>query len=229
MKRIFLLFIIVSSAINLTAQTEKGTFMIEGGINLAGNLKEGFEISFGNSDYFAQDYATKAEKYYRSDQHMIFSVAPRFGYFLDKNLITGIDLKYWMNSIKYGKDDAPTYNRILYGIYARKYMGNHKITPFVECGTGFGLSTDISGLYSSPGGGLYTLTEKKNLFYLFGAAGASCSLTERLKINLFAKFQHTREKFSNKSNFSASQNKTLNFDTALIVSFSYFFRKKEKI
>jgi len=209
--------------------------MIEGGINLGGNwaydskpFTEGFGVSFGRSDLFVQDYSTKIEKYWSFDQRMNFAVAPRIGYFLFRNLAVGTDIKYRMNTIKYASDDFPKYTTCQYGIFMREYLGNKRIIPFIEAGTGFGFSTSKSGLESSSGGGTYTFTEKKNLFYLSGSVGASYSIIKSLKVNLFAKVQHTRERFSDKSDFTTNQIRTLNFDSALVLSFSYFFNLKNK-
>ncbi len=171
MNRILLFALMIVSSISLSAQIKKGSFMLEGGINLPGNWNydsnpytEGFGISFGVR---------------------------------------------------------------LLGVFARKYFGNRCITPFIDGGIGIGWSQNTR-TESSAGGAIFQITEHRNLFYLSGTGGASWSMTRNLKINVMVKIQHTEERFNEKPNYSTSQTKTLDFDSALVLSFSYFLNRKAK-
>ncbi|MBA4409821.1 MAG: hypothetical protein C0397_10420 [Odoribacter sp.] len=208
--------------------------MLEGGINLLGDwdydskpFTEGFGISLGTSDYFTRYYLTGEEKFWDSYKTMNYSLAPRLGYFLFRNFVVGLDFRYRRNTLTYSSNSKDSYRTELYGVFARKYFGNNKVTPFIEGGIGFGLS-QMSTSETSPGGAHYKRIERRDQFYLCGATGASYSIISKFKINLLVKFQHTREKPINTSNYSTSHTKTLNFDSALILSFSYFFNQKIK-
>ncbi len=230
MKRKAILLIILAASLSLSAQIKKGTFMLEGGINLSGNSKpftEGFGISFGTSDYFTRYYLTGEEIFWSSYKTVNYSLAPRIGYFLFRNFVAGPDFRYRRYAMIYSSGSKDKYRAELYGFFARKYFGNNKVTPFVEGGFGFGLS-QMSANEISPGGANWLRIERRDQSYLCGAIGASYSIIPKLNINLLAKFLHTKEKPINTESFPTSHTKTLNFDSELVLSFSYFLNRKIK-
>lgn len=233
MKEKAILLIILAASLSLSAQIKKGTFMLEGGINLSGNWDyydsspfiESFGISFGTSDHIGKDYVTENEKVISSTKDFGFSVAPRLGYFLFRDFVVGTDFKYMRNIHKYSiytADDESIDHAILYGFFARKYFGNKKLTPFVEGGFGFWSSKHSQPSYSS-GGGRYQENRLTDWSYYAGALGCSYSVNSKFRINLFAKLQHTKEVPS-----YMSITKILHFDSALVLSFSYFLNRKIK-
>ena len=234
MKGKAILLIILAASLSLSAQIKKGTFMLEGGINLSGNcyydskpFTEGFGISFGTSDQFVKYYLTGEEIFWDTDKTLNYSLAPRIGYFLFRNFVVGPDFRYRRNTWTNYFEAKDIYKTVLYGFFARKYFGNNKITPFIEGGFGFGLSQMSTNEISS-GGAHWKRIERRDQSYLCGAIGASYSVIPKLKINLLAKFQHTKEKPTDTESFSTSHTKTLNFDSALVLSFSYFLNRKIK-
>ena len=234
MKGKAILLIILAGSLSLSAQIKKGTFMLEGGISLSGNgrydskpFTEGFGISFGTSDYFTEYYLTGEEIFWNSYKTSNYSLAPRIGYFLFKNFVVGPDFRYRRNTWTNYFEEKDIYKTELYGFFARKYFGKNKVTPFFEGGFGFGKS-QMSTNETSSGGGHYKRIEQRDQSYLCGTIGASYSVIPKLKINLMAKFQHTKEKPINTESFSTSHTKTLNFDSALVLSFSYFLNRKIK-
>lgn len=212
------------------AQIEKGSFMLEGGINLSDGwyydssyFVEGFGISFGTHDYIGKDYITGGEKVNFSNKGFGFSLAPRVGFALFKNFLIGADYRYKRKLIKstpYSSDGYANDKALGYGFFSRKYFGHRKLTPFIEAEFGF-WSGKHSEIDYSPGGARYLSVDKSDLNYYGGSLGGSYSVSKRFKINLLAKLRHTKELLKN-----SYVSKTLNFDTALILSFSYFLNKK---
>ncbi len=234
MKQILLLAFLFAVSFSLSAQIKKGTFMAEGGINLSGNwnydskpFTEGFGISFGTSDYYSKDRLYGGDKFWSSSQTINYSLSPRLGYSLFRNFVVGADFKYRKNTFIYSSDSKDQYRVELYGIFARKYFGSKKITPFIESGLGFGLSK-MSTPEISSGGARWVQIERRNEFYYSGAVGVTYSIIPKFKINLMVKGQHSEERPINTENYSTSHTKTMNFDSALVLSFSYFLHRKIK-
>jgi len=233
MKAKALFIILLIASLKLSAQINKGAIMIEGGISLTGNwnynadpFTEGFGISIGTNDHFSSDYFTKAEKVYSSSKNTNYIFAPKLGYALFKNFIVGFDFRYRRNSITESSNSTNVYKTKQYGVFARKYFGNHIIEPFLEGEVGGGLS-QMAVIESTPGGMDEQEIERRNLFYLSGVAGISYAISTKLRVNVFAKVQHTREKPINTPNVTFDS-RILDFDSALVLSFSYFFIRKAK-
>lgn len=129
-KALFILLFIAS--LSLSAQIEKGTFMVEGGINLtdnwthaSSNFIEGFGISFGTHDEIGKDYVTGKEKVTYTSKDFGFSVSPRLGYSLFRNFVVGTDFKYIRNIHRYAPydpDDKSVDRATIYGFFGRKYF-----------------------------------------------------------------------------------------------------------
>lgn len=234
MKKIEFLILTFFISLNLSAQISKGSYMVEGGINLGGN--GGYwsapfigttGISFRSADNYTKNFSDGVTHSYLAQKNFSYSIAPRVGYVVFKNFVVGADLQYHKNIHKltsYGHN-TDRYRSTLYGAFIRQYFGNGKFLPLVEGGIGFGLSKSNNDDVSL-GGGLYQDIERRNLFYLSGAAGLSYSLSSKFRINLLAKAQQTTERPINTENYHYANSKILNFDTALILSFSYFFNKQ---
>lgn len=228
--------IVLASSLSLSAQIEKGTFMLEGGIKLSGDglsyanpFTETSGISFSSNEYYGKDVFTGKEKSWFLYHEITYSLAPRLGYFLFRNFVIGTDLKYYKKAITYEiANDKDKYRTALYGIFIRQYLGKGKITPLAEAGAGFGLTKSVTNEIS-PGGGHYTMTIPRNLYYISGAAGASFQVNTKFRINLLAKIQKTIEKPITTENYSTGETRTLNLDSGFILSFSYFFNRKAKI
>lgn len=231
MKRLKLLLLLFIVSFNLSAQINKGSFMIEAGINLGDCQSIPFigttGISFRATDNYSKDYNNGTSQIYLARRFFNYSFAPRIGYVLGKNLVIGGDFHYYKNTYKLKDYDHSTnkYRSAMYGIFIRKYFGTGRLLPLVEAGIGIGLSKNISD-QTSPGGALYKETERRDLFYFSGAAGFSYSLNSRLKVNLQAIVQHTEERPINTENFHFGNSKVINLDSGAILSFSYFFNKK---
>jgi hypothetical protein len=231
---LFFLFLVVSQG--LTAQIQKGTLMVEGGINLGGN--GGYwsapfigttGISFRSSGDYVKNFSDGVTHSKLAQNNFSYSLAPKIGYSIFKNLVIGADFQYHKNIYKLKSYDhsSDKYRSALYGTFIRKYFGVKRLVPITEAGIGFGRSKSFNDEFS-PGGGQYQMIEGRNIFYVSGTAGISYSLSTKFKINLLAKAQQTIEKPINTEVYHFSTSKIKDFDSALVLSFSYFFNLKNK-
>jgi hypothetical protein len=233
MKQILLIAFLFATSLSLSAQIEKGTFMGEGGINLTGignyyykPLSGGFGISFGTQDNIGKDYGSGKDQFYSGSRGFEFSLSPRLGYSILRNFLLGVDLnlyRYYFGHSPYKEDDKGHEKLNGYGFFARKYFGARKFTPFIEAEFGF-LTLTYFEHSSSPGGGIYSYNENNDFSYYGGALGYSFAVNPKFKINLLAKLRHTKE-----SKAISPDYKTLNFDSAMVLSFSYFLNRKTKL
>ncbi len=228
MKPIFFATLFLFLVFSAKSQIEKGAFMAEGGVKLGNNsilFPEGFDISIRTNDEFWKDTSTGIDRYSRGSRNLGFSLSPRFGYSVFQNFVLGIDLKYVRDNFNYSpftKRDKGYNQGKGYGFFARKYFGSKKFTPFVEAEFGFWTLKYFDST-TSPGGGVYGRSEIDDKSYWGGAIGCSYSICSNFKMNLLAKLQHSRETYSNFSGY-----KVLSFDSALVLSFSYFLKSKSK-
>ncbi len=228
MKQIVLLVVSLAMTLNLFAQTEKGTFMLEAGTNLSGigSFIGSTGVSFQATDNYAKQSSTGVTYNYFSHNITSYSAAPRIGYFILRNLACGADFQYHKSIYEYvNSENHDRYRNLMSGLFARKYFGDKKFVPFIEATAGMGLSKNRTD-ESSPGGAQYQRIERRHLYYFSGAAGISYLATQRLRINIFGKIQKTTEKPINTENMHFADSKISNLDTSLMLSFSYFFTKK---
>lgn len=228
MKKIEFLILIFIISLNLTAQINKGFYLVEGRLNLGGNPEfiGTTGISFGSTENYTKNFSDGVTHSYLARNNFNYSIAPRVGYVAFKNFIVGADFQYlrYIYKLKNYGHNTDRYRSTLYGVFIRKYFGKGKFLPLIETGLGFGLSKSNDDA-TSPGGGQYQDIERRNLFYLSGAAGVSYSLNSKFRINLQAKGQRTIERPINTENFHFADSKIINFDTTMVLSFSYFFNK----
>lgn len=229
MKKIEFLILTFLISLTLTAQINKGYYMVEGGINYGGNSAfiGTTGISFGTTENFTKNYSDGVTHSYLEHNYFSYSFAPGVGYVAFKNFVVGANFQYHKNRYKLKNYDHNTnrYRSTLYGVFIRKYFGNGKFLPLIEGGLGFGLSKSNDDA-TSPGGGQYQDIERRNLFYLSSAAGVSYSINSEFRINLMAKGQQTIERPINTENFQYVNSKIINFDTTMVLSFSYIFNKQ---
>ena len=226
MKKIEFLILTFIISLNLTAQINKGFYLVEGGINLGGNSAfiGTTGISFGSTENYTKNFSDGVTHSSLAWNYFSYSIAPRVGYVAFNNFVVGADFQYHKTVSKLEDYDHNTnrYRSTLYGVFARQYFGHRKFLPLIEAGLGFGLSKSNDDA-TSPGGGQYQDIERRNLFYLSGAAGVSYSINSKFRINLLAKGQQTIERPINTENFHYANSKIIDFDTTMVLSFSYFF------
>ena len=235
MKPIFLVTLFLFLVFSAKSQIVKGAFMAEGGVNLVGNssydvnsFTEGFGFWHFDRDRFNQ-FPGHETTFSYGMRTTGLSIGPKIGYSFAPNLVGGIDCKYkWNRLSSASSDDYPDRFRTgQFGIFVRKYFGHHALSPFIEGGLGSG-TTHVAYWSTSPGGGHYKVSYKRDLFYTYGAGGISYSVKPKFCINLYVKAQHTKDSPVNTSNYSTSENKILDTNVALVLSFSYFLKPKSK-
>lgn len=205
--------------------------MVEAGINLGDCQSIPFigttGISFRSTDNYSKDYTDGTSHLYLARKFSSYSFAPRIGYALMKNFLLGGDFQYYKTTYKLKDYDHSThkYRSAMYGLFIRKYFGKGRLLPLMEGGIGIGLSKSVND-ETSPGGGLYQETERRDLFYYSGAAGFSYSFGTKVKVNLLAKVQQTEERPINTENFHFAYTKISNLDSGAVLSFSYFLNRK---
>ncbi|HAQ17884.1 MAG TPA: hypothetical protein DCR40_01470 [Prolixibacteraceae bacterium] len=231
MKKITLLISTFIISLQLIAQINKGSYLIEVGTNPGGNPTfigtTGF--SFSSKENFTKNFSDGVTHSYLARNYFSYSIAPRIGYVAFKNFVFGTDFQYHKHIYKLKKYDHNTdrFRSALYGVFIRQYFGKRKLLPLIEAGLGFGLSKSNDDAIS-PGGGLYQDIERRNLFYLSGAAGVSYSVNSKFRINLLAKGQKTIERPINTENFHYANSKIIDLDATMVLSFSYFLNKRQR-
>ncbi len=227
MKKIEFLILTFIISLNLTAQINKGFYLVEGGISLGRNSAfiGTTGISFGSTENYIKNYSDGVTHSSLAWNNLGYSIAPRVGYVAFNNFVVGADFQYHKTVSRLEDYDHNTnrYRSTLYGVFARQYFGNRKFLPLIEAGLGFGLSKSNDDATSS-GGAQYQDIERRNLFYLSGAAGVSYSINSKFRINLLAKSQQTIERPINTENSQYGNSKIIDFDTTMVLSFSYFFK-----
>lgn len=236
MKPLILTSIFLFLVFSAKSQIEKGTFMAEGGVNLVSNstadetsFTEGFGFWHLTQDRFVKypGGGTSTSFSYGS-QTTGFSIGPRLGYSIARNLVCGIDYKCkWNWRLSNSSDHSDRFRTGQLGIFVRKYFGSRALIPFIEGGIGGGKS-HVTYWSSSSGGGEYELFYQRDLFYLYGAGGISYSVKPNFCVNLYAKAQHTKDSPLKKSNYSSKQDNVLETNMALVLSVSYFMTRKAK-
>lgn len=234
LKKILLLFLSLVTSIYLPAQIPKGSILIESGIYLGGNGGYYWSapfigttgISFRYAGNYTENYSDGSSRLYHKQNILSYSLAPAIGYALFNNLVIGADLQYHRNMsyLKLFEHIPSSYRSFLYGAFIRPCLGKGRIQPVAEIGTGFGHSKSKED-ETSPGGANYQRIECRNIFYLSVSAGLSYSISPKTRINLQVKAQQTTERPIDTEHFSFSESKISNFETALIMSFSYLLNR----
>ena len=226
MKRIGWLIFTMIIALNGSAQVSKGLFLLEGGIQLAGNVSVPYMattgISFGSDNFYLKDVDGNISKEL-GGSYWRYSVSPKVGYALSHNFVVGVDLQYHRKMDRSKNEDhmSRTNRSMLYGLFVRQYVGKGMFQPFVEAGTGIGRYKSMNDEYTLTGY-LFTETERRDLFYLCGATGVSYAPCSLLRVNLLAKAQLSTEKPIETEVYHYSLTKTETLSATMILSFSYF-------
>ncbi len=118
------------------SQTEAGTVYFSGSTNVLaafGTTTEKFEPKDGD------------DVEYDGPKFTAFNVGPRIGYFLINGLVAGVFLDY--NYIKeeqdandYASEYTATWNSMVFGPFAKIYIGDGNVKPFAVGSVGFGSS-----------------------------------------------------------------------------------------
>jgi len=230
MKLKLILISLLFLSIFTSAQNEKGKFFVETGVKFLGNGdylnfigKTGFSFYKLKWETYNNDGTLWQDGYYNN---FSWAVAPRLGYSVSKRIKTGIELQFYQCSLSTGTN----YNNWTSGIFFRFNFNDRRISPFIELGSGLGLSK-MAEERTSPGGGEYINSEKQKLFYYSGSAGFSFELTGNLNLNLSARLQNTLgEEIQDNNEWSISYitEKYYYLEIVPMLSVTYFFKEKGK-
>ncbi|MCU4164403.1 outer membrane beta-barrel protein [Carboxylicivirga caseinilyticus] len=118
MKKVF--FIVAFLAINLSsfAQTEKGKIIMSGTSDL------GLSSTTTKFEYDGESYSDDI----KSTQ---FNITPSLGYFVIDNLALGLSIDFESTKQKVSSDSY-TSNSLLFGPFARYYVGSGNIKPYIQ-------------------------------------------------------------------------------------------------
>jgi outer membrane protein assembly factor BamA len=145
--KLITLMILLFSFTMLSAQTEKGKFLIGASSNFG---MDGFYPSFNSSlfdagiitmKYKSEHDGQKSEE--ESDNMNSISFNPRFGFFIINNLSAGLQLNFSRNGVS--DEDYKSHNSIYgAGPFLRYYIPASKVLPFIEL---YGTIGEIKSMY----------------------------------------------------------------------------------
>jgi outer membrane protein len=126
-KTLVLIAALIVGVSNVFAQTQKGDFLLGAGTSL--------DFSFLSSQVSMDSYDSDKVK------NNSFEFTPRVGYFLSNNFVVGVD---FITSNVTEKDDGDVYksNTFAIGPFARLFIGQKNIKPFIHAGFGFGKNNE---------------------------------------------------------------------------------------
>jgi len=185
-KTLVLIAVLILGGTNVFAQTQKGDFLLGAGTSL--------DFSFLSSQVSTDSYESDKVK------NNSFEFTPRVGYFLANNLVVGID---FLTSNATEKEDGDRYksNTFAIGPFARVYIGNKDVKPFLHAGFGFGKNTEE---YNSSYAGYSDEKIKSNLTTYDVGGGVSFFLTPKVALEVGISYGNASSKFTNYYNEDAT-------------------------
>lgn len=185
-KTLVLIAVLIMGGANVFAQTQKGDFLLGAGTSL--------DFSFLSSQVSTDSYERDKIK------NNSFEFTPRIGYFLANNLVVGID---FLNSTATEKQDGDKYKTSTFalGPFARVYLGNTNVKPFLHAGFGFGKNTEK---YNSSSAGYPDNKVKSNLTTYDVGGGVSFFLTSKVALEVGISYGNASSKFTNYYNEDAT-------------------------
>jgi hypothetical protein len=230
MKNTLALFIILYLTVTgCFGQSQKDAFFLETafklGVNMDNCFVRGTGLSISNrsfSDQSSYDYGEY------SNHKLGWALAPRAGYYLAENFISGMDIQYVSYKYLYHYLENKTdYSQFAIGIFLRWYfIPQKKFSPYLEGSVGSGTSHTAERIVSSAGE-KYTHSWSYNLFYYALDLGVARRITPQLTINASFRFQNTVEKSPHSSDSSSGTGKFNNYEWVPSLSLQYSLIKKK--
>ena len=179
MKSIVTLVLLFALISNVTAQTEKGKFLLG-----------------GSSDFTATFLKTQTEtESYESDPVSASTVEfnPQIGYFVANGLAVGLDVPVSFTVQKDDGDKLKT-STWLAGPFVRSYLGGQNVKPFLQASLGFGKNKyDLNYEYAQ-------YPDDITKFDMFGyelGGGVSFFINQHVAFDVAAGYASVRSKFKN--------------------------------
>ncbi|MEL6809709.1 MAG: outer membrane beta-barrel protein [Bacteroidota bacterium] len=161
----------------LTAQTEKGGFVIGGDVGLGFNAEK-IQLKSDNTDVTLQ-------------KNTNFALAPGAGYFVIDNLAIGVEIPVILISEKEeegnGEFKSTTF---LFSPFARYYFTTGNVKPFVEGNVGIGSSNSETTLSTFEG----TIESKDSVFAYGFEGGVAIFIADNISLDLGVGFSSTQNK-----------------------------------
>ncbi|MBW6537704.1 MAG: outer membrane beta-barrel protein [Mariniphaga sp.] len=179
MKSIVTLALLIVLFSTVTAQTEKGKFLLGGSSN--------FTATFLKSQTETENYESDPV----SASTIEFS--PQFGYFVVNGLAIGLDVPI---SFSTEKDDGDKFKTStwLVGPFVRSYLGGQNVKPFLQASIGFGKSK-----YDSNYEYIHYPDDitKFDLFGYEAGGGISMFINQHVAFDVAVGYASVRSKFKN--------------------------------
>jgi hypothetical protein len=226
-KPVILSFVLLLLGFQCVCQNRKGLLTLEFPFKLGASrdfvFVRGTGFSFNKSVH--TDLSEYEHKNNYSEGNLIWSLAPRVGYFMDEVFMTGLDIQF----LRYNqnKNEAVYHNYSIGTFLSRDFNPDKKISPYLEGSVGWGASFyeehDIA-----PSGGKYRWNRKLNLFYYGLDLGVAYRVIPRLRLNLSVRFQDTIEKSTKRADSVANEEKIDNYEWAPILTICYSLGRTSK-
>ncbi len=111
------------------AQIEKGSIFLGTSTSITGS---NYDMILGTSNSIGFSSSTLKSGDYE-EEYSVFNFSPKLGYFITNNFVIGANMKFWVQN----EDEYKTSITAI-GPFARYYITNGKIVPFIEAETTFG-------------------------------------------------------------------------------------------
>jgi len=214
MNRLFLiLLVLITSRIDLNAQTEKGKYLLGGSDIL--------ELVNLSSLAGYREYDSKK-------QNIELSISPIVGYFIIDDLSIGVIPSY--NFQRENNNSTHLSNRdISISAFSRYYLGNKKLKPFIHLGIGY-INQHKQNEFDFDDRSPY-IWNGNAIMYEAGI-GLGYFITDYLSLDLFTLFSYSKTNmlFKGDSNFDPRMDHVLKSkDLAINLSLIFYFGRSEII
>lgn len=137
------IILIVSFSCGLAnAQIEKGSIFLGTSTSITGG---NYDMILGTNNSIGFSSGTLKSGDY-DEKYSVFNFSPKLGYFITKNLVLGANMKFWVQ-----KEDEYKTSITAIGPFARYYITDGKIVPFIEAEATFGNYKDTWNSSNSDG------------------------------------------------------------------------------
>lgn len=154
-----------------------------------GNFLIGSTIGLSAADSKVS-HSTLADNEGEGPSSLQFNIAPKAGYFVINDLVTGIGLDFTMNRVKEPNEDKIDDSNVLFGPFARYYFpAGNDIAFFGEVNFGFGNSSDVQTI------GENRQSIKSNIFAVGVGPGVTIISGGGVGLEAIFKYNFSRSKF----------------------------------
>jgi len=213
-KHFYTVSILVLSCLNLSAQTEKGSYFLG-----ASNLFE-----FRNLNTITKSWSSNDSK--SEDIELLFS--PIFGHFLVDNLSIGVIPSYYFQKENKGQSHL-SIRTISVSAFSRYYVGKKKFKPFAHGGIGY-INRHQENQFDFANNGDPYVWKGGSIVYDFGV-GLGYFITQNVSLDLFTVY--SQHKINMDYDGDPSHSDLLNYsfeskDVKINISLIFYFGGKNQ-